>query len=266
MYRLRNERHFGFISALFQSEGDQVDITEDRTLAERAFSAIHGSIMNGQFGPGYRLRIEELAATLQISPTPIREALHRLQAIGLAQHRPHRGAHVTDLNPEDLRDLYEARLALEPMAIGRAALAFTPNFAKTASRFLDQLALAEKANDVSEVWKAHTGFHFTFYEAANSAWLIRLITPLWESSQCYRLKWGPLKDDPRRRTREHRSILQACIDHDVDRATSVMHNHLARNANKFATAMGSLPLFELKDLAPAQKTLGRSRQAKRARV
>lgn len=225
-----------------------MEMSEDRTLAERAFVAIHGSIMNGTYGPGYRLRIEELAAKLQISPTPIREALHRLQAMGLAEHIPHRGAHVTDLNPEDLRDLYEARLALEPIAVGRAALSFTPEYAKAAQDFLDQHALAQKKNDIPELWKAHKGYHFTFYKAGNSAWLTRLITPLWERSQCYRLKWGPLNIDPKRQTKEHNSILRACIEGDADRATAEMYNHLARNANEYAKEMGGEPLFELKIL------------------
>jgi DNA-binding GntR family transcriptional regulator len=226
-----------------------MEINQERTLAEKAFAAIHGSIMNGTYGPGYRLRIEELAAKLKISPTPIREALHRLQAMGLAEHLPHRGAHVTDLNREDLRDLYEARLALEPIAVGRAALSFTPRYAEAAQDFLDQLASAQKKNDIPSMWKAHKGFHFSFYDAGNSAWLTRLISPLWERSQCYRLKWGPLNIDPKRQTREHNSILQACIDRDAERATAEMYNHLARNANEFAKEMGGGPMFDLKVLS-----------------
>src|SRR4051812_22550878 len=86
----------------------------DRTIAERAFSAVHAAIVNGQFAPGHRLRTKELAAFSKISPTPIREALPRLEAVGLVENVPHKGARVADLSLDDLRDLYEVRLRLEP--------------------------------------------------------------------------------------------------------------------------------------------------------
>ena len=146
--------------AEIEHEDECVNSLVDRTLAERAFTAIHERIINGEFGPGYCLRIEHLAETLQISPTPIREALHRLQSIGLAEYVPHRGTRVTDLNLGDLRDLYENRLVLEPLAVAKAAETFSQEQAKRAKRHLMEMELAQKANDFADVWKSHTDFHF----------------------------------------------------------------------------------------------------------
>ena len=221
-------------------------LTENRTLAERAFSEIHESIVSGRYGPGYHLRIEELAETLQISPTPIREALHRLESLGLAEKIPHRGSRVSDLNPTDLIDVYEARLALEPMAVARAAARFSAKDEQIAREYLDRLNSAERRSDYLEAWKAHTGFHFSMYHPSQSAWLIRLITPLWERCQCYRLKWHPLRADLKRRAGEHLSMLEACIEHDASRAQLEMYNHLATTANSIYSDMVGKTFFDLK--------------------
>lgn len=215
----------------------------DRTLAERAFSVIHARIISGELGPGDSLRIEQLAETLQISPTPIREALHRLQAIGLAEYVPHRGTRVTDLNLADLQDLYEARLVIEPLAVAKAAEKFTKEQAESARICLAQMALAQKNEDHTEIWKAHSEFHFTLYRASQSEWLVKLILPMWERSQCYRLKWKAAKEDLSRRTAEHVSILEACEVHNSERASREMYNHLARTANFIARDMGQQELF-----------------------
>src|ERR1700759_4944316 len=95
-----------------------------RTLAERAFGTLHTAIITGRLRPGARLPIEELAELLQMSPMPIREALRRLDAAGLVDNVPHRGARVTELSINDLEEVYEARLALETLAIRRAAERF----------------------------------------------------------------------------------------------------------------------------------------------
>src|SRR6516165_10179832 len=96
-----------------------------RTLAERAFATLHEAIVTGALAPGERLPIEDLAEVLDMSPMPIREALRLLDSVGLVENIPHRGARVTELSIEDLREVYEARLALEPLAVRHAAENFT---------------------------------------------------------------------------------------------------------------------------------------------
>src|SRR5579871_470370 len=143
-----------------------------RTLADRAFSALHDAIVAGHLAPGERLPIEELGEALGMSAMPIREALRRLDAVGLVENIPHRGARVTQLSLEDLAEVYEARLALEALAVRRAAERFTEEHAAGARARLAALnALADENSP--ETWAAHTAFHFALYEAAGSAWLMR---------------------------------------------------------------------------------------------
>ena len=225
--------------------------TGHRTLAEKAFVALHDAIVRGELQPGERLPIEELADVLDMSPMPIREALRRLDAVGLVENVPHRGARVTELSLEDLRDVYEARLALEPLAVQHAAGRFD---AENAARGAERLAALNELGDGAtfETWPAHTAFHFCLYEAAGSDWLLRLIRPLWESSERYRLA-APTKRKLSMRREEHERILRACLDHQPQVARAELHNHLSLTANLVAQSMGGGDLFESVDVPKARR-------------
>jgi DNA-binding GntR family transcriptional regulator len=225
--------------------------TGHRTLAEKAFVALHEAIVRGELQPGERLPIEELAEVLDMSPMPIREALRRLDAVGLVENVPHRGARVTELSMEDLRDVYEARLALEPLAVQHAAEHFDQ---EDAERGQETLAALNKLGDspTADTWAAHTAFHFSLYEPAGSDWLLRLIRPLWESSERYRLA-APSKRKLLMRRDEHERILRACIDHQPAVARAELHNHLTRTANMVARSMGGGDLFEPVEVPKARR-------------
>jgi DNA-binding GntR family transcriptional regulator len=225
--------------------------TGHRTLAEKAFVALHDAIVRGELRPGERLPIEELADVLDMSPMPIREALRRLDAVGLVENVPHRGARVTELSLEDLRDVYEARLALEPLAVQHAAERFDRD---DAERGQEALAALNKLGDhaTAATWAAHTAFHFSLYEPARSAWLVRLIRPLWESSERYRLA-APTRRKLSMRRDEHERILRACVDHQPAVARAELHNHLSRTANMVARSMGGGDLFDSVDVAKPRR-------------
>ncbi len=93
-------------------------------LADDVFEALTAMVMDHVVAPGERMSIDGLATRLGVSPTPVREALARLEALGLARKEPLRGYRATPLlSRSDLDDLFELRLLVEPWAAGRAARA-----------------------------------------------------------------------------------------------------------------------------------------------
>ena len=92
--------------------------------------------------------------------------------------------------------------------------------------------------------EAHARFHFALYDAADSTWLLRLIRPVWETSERYCLE-VPQSRQLAARQGEHVEILEACVARDPDRAARALHDHLAATANSIAAAMGGEPLFAL---------------------
>src|SRR3978361_748452 len=103
-----------------------------RTMAEFALEELREAIIMGELRPGTPLRLDELARSLGMSISPIREAVRQLEALGLAKHVPHQGARVLDSAVAELRALFQVRLTLESLAVRKAAARLTPEAAEAA--------------------------------------------------------------------------------------------------------------------------------------
>lgn len=94
-----------------------VDALDRALLADKAYEAIREFVLDGEFLAGERLGERQLAGRLGVSRLPVREALRRLGEEGLLEEIPHRGRFVRSFTPDDIVDIYNVRLALEPAAI-----------------------------------------------------------------------------------------------------------------------------------------------------
>jgi DNA-binding GntR family transcriptional regulator len=150
---------------------------------------------------------------------------------------------VSHVSREDLRDVFQMRLALEGVAIRLAVEKWEEAAAERAAVGLSRTAQAERSGDFNAIWAADQEFHLALYGAAGSQWLIRLISPLWETSERYhRLAGLPMRDFGERHS-DHLAILDACILDDGWLAASRLCDHLVRAANLLSNAMGGGSLF-----------------------
>jgi DNA-binding GntR family transcriptional regulator len=215
------------------------------TMAEAALERLREAIILGELTPGAPLRLEDLARSLGMSISPIREAVRRLEALGLAEHVPHHGAKVVALDIEELRELFSIRLALETMAVRRAAELFDVEDERAARLHLAELDKARGAGDARTAVRSHTAFHFTLYEAAGSGWLLRLIRPAWDSCERYRpALLSPKGDLQDRHERLDAELLAACEAHDEDRAAAALRAHLELAGEFYAVELGDRGIFE----------------------
>jgi DNA-binding GntR family transcriptional regulator len=214
-----------------------------RTMAEAALERLREAIIMGELTPGTPLRLEDLARQLGMSISPIREAVRQLEALGLAEHVPHHGAKVMRLDVEELRELFAVRLALEGMAVRRAAELFEPADGEAARAHLNAYDEARHHGDIRAAVRAHGSFHFAVYEAARSSWLVRLIRPAWDSCERYRpvlLAEGRLQD---RHEELDVQLLDACAAHDSERADRVLHDHLELASDIYAVELEGRSIF-----------------------
>jgi DNA-binding GntR family transcriptional regulator len=216
-----------------------------RTMAEAALDELREAIVLGELVPGTPLRLEDLAASLGMSISPIREAVRQLEALGLAEHVPHHGAKVVAIDVEELRDLFQVRLVLETMAVRRAAERFTDEDRERASELLEQCVEARSRGDLRHAMRVHGGFHFALYEASRSAWLVRLIRPAWESCERYRAallaQQGSLQD---RHQEIDQELLAACAARDPERAADALFRHLELFGDFYSRELGGRGIFQ----------------------
>jgi DNA-binding GntR family transcriptional regulator len=216
-----------------------------RTMAEYALEQLREAIILGELAAGTPLRLDELARSLGMSISPIREAVRQLEALGLAKHVPHQGARVLEFDVTELQDLFEVRLALESLAVRRAAERFTDGDATAARTCLERFDAASAAGDVRGTLRAHTEFHFTLYEASDSPWLVALIRPAWHRSERFRpaLLATPSEPQTKHRACDAR-LLSACAAHDSEGAAQALHDHLELASVIFETELGGRGIFE----------------------
>jgi DNA-binding GntR family transcriptional regulator len=125
-------------------------VVEDGPLVDRLAASIQARVLSGEFASGSRLRQETLATEFGVSRTPVREALRKLQAAGIVQLEPNRGARVRGPSAREVREAYEVRAELEGLA---AALASTRIRDDELGRLRRAQALFESASDRLGAWK-----------------------------------------------------------------------------------------------------------------
>src|SRR5215218_10200223 len=123
---------------------------EDAALVDRLAATIQARVLSGEFASGSRLRQESLAAEFGVSRTPVREALRKLQAAGIVQLEPRRGARVRGPSAREVREAYEVRAELEGLA---AALAAERIRDEELRRLHQAQALFEESSGRLRTWK-----------------------------------------------------------------------------------------------------------------
>lgn len=193
------------------------------SLVNGVVAAVRRRIVTGEYPPGHRLRIPELAQACNVSTIPVREALRLLEGERLVRAEPNRGAVVADLSIDDLNDLYAVRLRLEPAAIASQA-PLSPSETAALTNLLDDLEDARSADDTDSVMELHRRFHFDLYSRSESTWLPHLTAVLWNHAERYQF----LSLTPRypEATSEHLAIVDALAAGDAARASTMMHDHL----------------------------------------
>lgn len=226
-----------------------------QTAGDQAEEALFQAIMQGQIPPGAPLRLQELASALGMSIMPVREALRRLESLGLVEIIAHKGAWVRPLTRVDLYDTYFTRLHLECLAMRAAAERFTAADAEAARGALEDHVAARQIGDQVGARNAHERFHFAMYRACGSDWLVRSIQPAWRNSERYRVESMRNPEHVARRQQEHAEMLAALEAHDPVAAVTLLASHLRSSVELVAAGLQPaddaerpIPLPELDEL------------------
>jgi DNA-binding GntR family transcriptional regulator len=195
-----------------------------RPAAQRAYAHVKERLLDGRFAGGTLLSENDLAQRLGVSRTPVRHAFARLQAEGLLELYPKRGALVVPVLPSEADDVLEVRLLLEPHCARRATAAGAPLVAGLRAAIADQERARASGTGFPE---ADRRFHCVLVAAAGNALLLRQYDLLRDRHQ--RIAATTVARDPSRVERfiaEHREIAEAIERGDGEAAAELMRAHL----------------------------------------
>ncbi|WP_386624431.1 GntR family transcriptional regulator [Sulfitobacter geojensis] len=143
---------------------------QDMSQGELAYHRLHAAIRAGEFQPGDRLREIDVAKKLNLSRTPVREALRKLESDGIVEHRPRLGAVIRTLSTTEIVELYEMRLVLERTAAEMAAKHANPAEVDLLKEINEQIDGA--GQDTPRAAALNQDFHRSIYLATRNRFLL----------------------------------------------------------------------------------------------
>lgn len=224
--------------------------TDHRALRDRVYEQILGMLLEGRVEPGQRLSIDTLARTLQVSPTPVREAMVHLESTGLVSREALKGYRVAPpLDRDRLLELFDARLMLETAAAQQAsrdARATAASLATAHERHRDvaeRVVAAHESGErvpvglTQEYFRADAGFHAAMFEHAGNRYIAEMYAQL--DALTHRMRQavhtGPA--DVREAVAEHSAILRAFAEGTPGEIVDAVAEHIHRVRDR---ALGEL--------------------------
>ncbi|MDT3718354.1 GntR family transcriptional regulator [Pseudomonas oryzihabitans] len=189
---------------------------------EEAYRHLLQAICAGRYRNGDRLIAEDIATTLGMSRMPVRSAFQRLAAEGLVTLRPHRGAVVSGLDLEAMREVFEMRSVLEGLAIRLATPHVGPREMTRLERLLEDM---DEEQDPAAWLAQHRAFHEYLCSLAGRPRLLRQIIGLYALIEPHMLLWLH-SDRPLSARDEHAPILAALYSGDAAEAERVLRTHI----------------------------------------
>ena len=209
------------------------------SLVDLAYRSIRDSILSGQLPMGTRLLDVKLGRELEVSRGTVRDALTRLVDEGLVVEQPRQGVFVREFGPQDVIDIYNLRIAIEPVG-ARLSVRQGIDVDRLADR-LQQMRVAAEEGDVPAVSAAELAFHFAICEASRNQHLI----------DCYRMIQSRVRmalsldnrgnEDYRAIADRHVPLLEAIRSGDEWIAAMAAHAHIVGHVDEVLLRLGADP-------------------------
>lgn len=193
----------------------------------RVAAYLREAILGGQLRPGDRIRQQEVAARFGASRLPVREALRILEAEGLTELAPHKGARVPRLTQHEVDVIYQMRERLEPLALAESLPQLTASEDEQLGKLQQRI---EDNGDLEEFLDLDREFHLLTYSGCPVEPLNSAVARLWNSTQHYRRSYVALGGQDRMWlvNAEHRLIVDAVLRRDAVDGERYLAGHIRR--------------------------------------
>lgn len=195
-------------------------------LHEQVAARLRQMLVEGQVAPGAKLNERELCEALQVSRTPLREAIKRLAAEGLVELVPNRGAIAVSLTEEDVRHTFELMAALEALSGELAAQRITDAEVAELKALHFEMLAAYTRNDLSAYYALNARIHRAINAAARNPVLAQTYDQVNARLQALRFRSNQDGDKWKRAVKEHEQMIDALATRDSAALREVLLTHL----------------------------------------
>lgn len=216
---------------------EQIGLLQSKSMTSIAADAIRRMIIDGDLVSGVRINESALADTLGISRGPIREACRSLEQAGLLFAHVNRGMYVREMTLEQARDRYELRAVLAELA-GRQLLVRASNAdIRELAGLVDQMQVSADQNDSDSYYRQNLAFHDLLVGATRNDALIETYQRTVDQLHLYRRRGLVQEGNLQVSNREHRAIVNAASDGDVEALTAAIVLHVKSGFERFLAAV-----------------------------
>jgi DNA-binding GntR family transcriptional regulator len=213
---------------------DQIlEFARPTLIRSRIVEAIRDAILQGRIKPGERIRERELVESLGISRSPLREAIRVLEAEGLVTTAAHRGAWVSELSANDLRETTDVRIMLETYAARVTCKTLEEPTLRAMAAQIDRARAGARKTAIDLNYSM--GFHDVFVRACGNQKVIQLYEIVKRHLRRYQLLAFTRLGRARRANEEHAQILRAFRERDVTEVERLLTAHLLRASEETAS-------------------------------
>lgn len=202
------------------------DPEDKQSLTSKAYKRIRADIIEGRYHTGDYLIEVKLAEELDMSRTPIREALKQIELEDLVVSVPSRGVMVQGISSRDIEDIFAIRLLLEGQAAYWAAERIGEEKLAKLDETLELMELYTRKNDAESLSRLDTQFHDILFSACDSRILRHILTSLHQNAQRVRRSSLKVPARPHKSLEEHRAIYDAVEAHNAEEAKARMEAHI----------------------------------------
>ncbi|USD66487.1 GntR family transcriptional regulator [Vibrio sp. SCSIO 43136] len=206
------------------------NLEKENTKSENLTGYLIEAIVEGQIPAGSKISEPELAKRFSVSRGPLREAMMRLEGLGLIERIPHVGARVITISSEHLVELYSVREALEGMAARLAATNITDAELTSLEKLLNKHSSHIDEVEGKSYFHQHGDFdfHYRIIKASRNSKLVSLLCDeLYQLLRMYRYQSPRSHSRPNEALDEHKQILKAIRNKDAELAEMLMRRHIA---------------------------------------
>ena len=204
-----------------------------KSLTELVTENLRDRIIKGEFELGEQLSEARIAKDLDVSRTPVREAVNRLEMEGLLIVEPQRGSFVFNLEPEELAKLCDARVCLETAAIASAMNADREKLHTMLSNSVKQMKVAREQGHDSDYLYQDTIFHQCLFDCANNRFLNDAYQTIALKMAALRSRLGHHPDHMEKSFREHIELVRLVAENNVAEALRVLKLHIDRKEGSY---------------------------------
>lgn len=212
-----------------------------KLVADQVYDILEASIFDGRLQAGASLKVRDIAEMVGTSVMPVRDALRKLEEVGLVATQPHKGAVVRTFTTEELINMYDLRIVLEQYAAAQGTPNVTEAEVERMERSYREMWEAVEREDVAMALDKDEEILAAVYEAAENPFVMEMIESLWMRTRAFKVIGAreAFKNKDETLWLPQKRLIEAARNHDVEEAVSMTNDSLQSARRRLETKIDS---------------------------